>query len=196
MVMMADTREASNWLERYGIYISLLLLSFIILGGALFYLRWPRPSPIEIIEPNLAPASTPEEIGVYVVGAVVNPGVYFLPGGSRVADALEAAGGPSEEADLVRVNLAKGCTMKNRYTSPDWVRRTLPCLHLLALPGAKSRERSISTPPAPRSWRASLVSGRCWPDQPKNRRVLYGFINKGNSHLYPHSPITIDPNAV
>ncbi|HAL61825.1 MAG TPA: hypothetical protein DCP08_05390, partial [Chloroflexi bacterium] len=73
---MADTGEASNWLERYGTYISLLLLSSIILGGALFYLRWPRPTPIEIIEPTPALASTPAEVGVYVVGAVLNPGVY------------------------------------------------------------------------------------------------------------------------
>jgi len=102
---MADTSEASNWLERYGTYISLLLLSSIIVGGALFYLRWPRPSPIEIIEPTQA--STPAEIGVYVVGAVMTPGVYFLPQGSRVEDALESAGGPTEEADLARVNLAK-----------------------------------------------------------------------------------------
>jgi competence protein ComEA len=98
--------ESHGW-ERYGGYISLILLLLILLGGALFYLRWPRPTPIEIIEPTSAPASTPGEIGVYVVGAVMNPGVYFLLQGSRVADALEAAGGPTEEADLVRVNLAK-----------------------------------------------------------------------------------------
>jgi len=104
---MADTGEASNWLERYGTYISLLLLSSIILGGALFYLRWPRPTPIEIIEPTPVLASTPAEVGVYVVGAVLNPGVYFLPQGSRVEDALEAAGGSTEEADLAWVNLAK-----------------------------------------------------------------------------------------
>jgi len=104
---MADTSEASNWLERYGGYISLLLLSSIIVGGALFYLRLPRPTPIEIIEPTPAPFTAPGEIGVYVVGAVLDPGVYFLPQGSRVADALEAAGGPTDGADLVRVNLAK-----------------------------------------------------------------------------------------
>jgi len=98
--------ESHGW-ERYGGYISLLLLLLILVGGALLYLRWPRPTPIEIIEPTPVPASTPAEIGVYVVGAVLNPGVYFLPQGSRVDDALEAAGGPTDEADLVRVNLVK-----------------------------------------------------------------------------------------
>jgi len=98
--------ESRGW-ERFGGYISLILLLLILLGGALLYLRWPRPTPIEIIKPTPASASTPGEIGVYVVGAVLNPGVYFLPQGSRVADALEAAGGVTEEADLVRVNLAK-----------------------------------------------------------------------------------------
>jgi len=98
--------DSHGW-ERYGGYISLILLLLILLGGALFYLRWPRTPPIEIIEPTPSSVSTSGEVGVYVVGAVMNPGVYFLPQGSRVADALEAAGGPTEEADLERVNLAK-----------------------------------------------------------------------------------------
>lgn len=47
---------------------------------------------------------------VDVEGAVVHPGIIELPAGARVADALEAAGGYSPEADLVaaaaKVNLA------------------------------------------------------------------------------------------
>jgi len=45
-------------------------------------------------------------IKVYIVGEVVNPGVYELSAGSRVEDALAMAGGPTEEANLVPVNLA------------------------------------------------------------------------------------------
>jgi competence protein ComEA len=44
---------------------------------------------------------------VHVVGQVRHPGVVRLPAGSRVEQALEAAGGATATADLVRVNLAR-----------------------------------------------------------------------------------------
>jgi competence protein ComEA len=49
----------------------------------------------------------PPPIVVYVSGAVLRPGVYALPQGARVADALVAAGGATGEADLTRINLAR-----------------------------------------------------------------------------------------
>jgi len=47
------------------------------------------------------------EVRVYVIGAVRQPGVYSLWEGARWIDALEAAGGPAEDADLEAVNLAR-----------------------------------------------------------------------------------------
>jgi competence protein ComEA len=49
-------------------------------------------------------------IYVHVVGAVVVPGVYALPVGSRGDDAVRAAGGALAGADLARVNLAAPLT--------------------------------------------------------------------------------------
>ncbi|QZA33387.1 helix-hairpin-helix domain-containing protein [Hydrogenibacillus sp. N12] len=46
------------------------------------------------------------EIVVDVKGAVARPGVYRLPAGARVFEALEAAGGLLPEADVDRVNRA------------------------------------------------------------------------------------------
>jgi competence protein ComEA len=46
------------------------------------------------------------ELVVHVVGAVREPGLYRLPDGSRVDDALERAGGPKPKAALELVNLA------------------------------------------------------------------------------------------
>jgi competence protein ComEA len=43
---------------------------------------------------------------VHVVGAVRRPGLYQLPASSRVADALEQAGGAAPAADVALVNLA------------------------------------------------------------------------------------------
>jgi competence protein ComEA len=45
-------------------------------------------------------------IYVHVVGAVRRPGLMRLPTGSRVADALQRAGGPGPRAELATLNLA------------------------------------------------------------------------------------------
>lgn len=46
------------------------------------------------------------EVCVYVCGAVENPGVYYLLEGSRVDDAIKAAGGFTTDADSESLNLA------------------------------------------------------------------------------------------
>ena len=46
------------------------------------------------------------EICVYICGAVGRPGVYYLPGGSRICDVVEAAGGLAENAETRAVNQA------------------------------------------------------------------------------------------
>ena len=49
----------------------------------------------------------PTSLVVHVVGAVAAPGVQDLPAGTRVVDALAAAGGATPEADLDQLNLAQ-----------------------------------------------------------------------------------------
>ena len=48
----------------------------------------------------------PAKIKVYITGQVRNPGVIKVEEGSRLIDVIEKAGGPLEDADLLRVNLA------------------------------------------------------------------------------------------
>jgi competence protein ComEA len=71
-------------------------------SGLIFLaLSKPRGRPVELLPPP-----TPSPIQVHVAGAVLHPGVYALPLGSIVQDAIQAAGGPAPDADLDEVNLA------------------------------------------------------------------------------------------
>lgn len=54
--------------------------------------------------------AAPVMVTVHICGAVVSPGVFTLPEGSRIRDALEQAGGFSEKADTISVNLAEVIT--------------------------------------------------------------------------------------
>ena len=47
-----------------------------------------------------------EKVIIHVVGEVNSPGVVTLEEGARIIDAINAAGGKTEEADLSKINLA------------------------------------------------------------------------------------------
>lgn len=55
-------------------------------------------------------APRPARVFVDVAGAVRRPSLYVLPKGSRVMQALLAAGGPAADADIDAVNLAEPVT--------------------------------------------------------------------------------------
>jgi competence protein ComEA len=53
-----------------------------------------------------APSASASGVVVDVAGKVRRPGLYHLPSGSRIDDALTAAGGPRRGVDLSTLNLA------------------------------------------------------------------------------------------
>jgi competence protein ComEA len=67
----------------------------------------PTPSPTDVSSPPVGEvADTSTTVVVSVVGLVAEPGLVTLAAGSRVADAVDAAGGLLPDADPASVNLA------------------------------------------------------------------------------------------
>ena len=108
----------AEWLERNRGHVLVLLINLAVTGGLFFWLQHPIAAPLEITppQPTLASVITPSAqpplgtatlLRVYVTGAVAHPDVYRLPPGSIVKDAIQAAGGASDEADLNLINLAQ-----------------------------------------------------------------------------------------
>ena len=91
-----------SWLEKYRAPIIGLLIAIILIGTAVYlYRQFSLPHSDEI---TISPPSP--EISVYVEGEVVDPGVYLMEKGAIVADAIEAAGGFTGNADRGSVNLS------------------------------------------------------------------------------------------
>ncbi|MCJ7567374.1 MAG: ComEA family DNA-binding protein [Anaerolineales bacterium] len=87
-------------MRKWSTFLAGLLMGLASTGLILLLIRQPRQYPIQLLPP---PTSGP--LSVHVAGAAERPGVYNLPRGSIVQDALDAAGGPTSSADLDRVNL-------------------------------------------------------------------------------------------
>lgn len=106
-------RDRLSTLSR-GELIGLVAVVLVTLGGAgLWYVR-SLPRPVEVRSGSAgsrvaAPTATPSPpvvIVVDVAGWVRRPGVYEFADGSRVIDAIEAAGGARPHAVLQSLNLA------------------------------------------------------------------------------------------
>ncbi len=66
----------------------------------------PKPAKVALEGPDKKDEAQGSKIFVHVGGAVRTPGLYGLAQGSRVDDAVRAAGGMLEDADLDALNLA------------------------------------------------------------------------------------------
>jgi competence protein ComEA len=88
----------------------LLFILAVIVGLAGFYFFNSRPADENLAQSIQAPLpieSKAEILIVNVAGKVSNPGVYQLPQGSRVIDAIAAAGNQLKGVDLSEINLAR-----------------------------------------------------------------------------------------
>ncbi len=99
-----------GWSERAKGILFFILIALTVAGVVVFQVLRPEPPPLILESPTPPPlpsaTPTPRPLRVYVSGAVHHPDVYTLPPDSIVKDAIVAAGGATDEADLDRINLA------------------------------------------------------------------------------------------
>ncbi|MEA2452091.1 MAG: competence protein ComEA [Actinomycetota bacterium] len=84
------------------------VVGFLVFGGLAMRARGEPASiaPPAKATPSPGPSTTGQLVVVHVAGAVRHPGIIELPAGSRVADAIELAGGALPKANLDLLNLA------------------------------------------------------------------------------------------
>ncbi|MEZ5176628.1 MAG: ComEA family DNA-binding protein [Acidimicrobiia bacterium] len=81
----------------------------IVLVGAAVWFGVGHSVPPSAVESSASPDVFPgssQIVTVHVSGSVLDPGLVAVPDGSRIADAVAAAGGATLDADLRRLNIA------------------------------------------------------------------------------------------
>lgn len=120
----------------YGLVLALTATGLIVLVS-----QRPLGQPVALMEPP-----TPRPLRVDVKGAVVRPGLYTLPRGSIVQDALTAAGGALPSADLRQVNLAQALNDNDLVTVPP-LAPTAPPAPIAAPTTPANRASNPTLPP-------------------------------------------------
>lgn len=98
-----------GWMAAISILVGLLAAGLLELAS-----RPPRGTAIQLLPPP-----TPAPLKVHIAGAVQHPGVVELPPDSRVEDAIQAAGGLTETADITTLNLAAQVQDGEKITIPS-----------------------------------------------------------------------------
>ncbi|MDD5447551.1 MAG: helix-hairpin-helix domain-containing protein [Actinomycetota bacterium] len=105
-VFFSDIAENAKSLSRFQLAIIVLICVLLVAGSAFGYLR-SKPKAITVAEKPTGKKESVRMLAVHVAGAVLNPGLYRVPSGSRVADVLTKAGGALPDARIDSVNLAE-----------------------------------------------------------------------------------------
>jgi len=101
---------AARWRIRLGAVVVVLLLALavaVVIGAVGASGTTAQVLPSAPVLSSTGEADAEQTAIVQVSGAVRAPGVYSLPAGARLLDAVAAAGGLADDADPAAVNLAR-----------------------------------------------------------------------------------------
>lgn len=104
------TKPSFNWKLSITASLAVGFGALVVAVGA-YVFRHNPPALVSVpaasTEQSALESTAQGMVFVHVAGAVQNPGVVEVPADSRVMDAIEKAGGATEEASLDNVNLAR-----------------------------------------------------------------------------------------
>lgn len=150
-------QRARHWIAFIGLRRLLTgVFTACVLAGVGWFIMKPSPVPVEAFVPHVSAVAAPStvtvapaHVTVHVAGAVNNPGVYQLSSSARVVDAISAAGGALQNADLESINLAQTIVDTEQVYVPA-KRAARP--RITVAPRLRPRRNSATTVP-------SLVGG-------------------------------------
>ncbi|TYB43688.1 ComEA family DNA-binding protein [Actinomadura chibensis] len=146
--------------ERSNVRVLVILgLIAAVVAAGYFWMARPRPrdsaAPLpsatlaetregSSASPPASPVAAGASVVVHVIGKVRRPGVVTLPGGSRVAEAIKAAGGLRPGAKTGTLNLAR--KLVDGEQIPVGVRGSAPAAPVAAAPPGPDAPGAPATP--------------------------------------------------
>jgi len=196
--------SAGPFLGRYRLVVYGALALTILAGTLALLLGRPAPATITVIPPEPtaipsatpipSPTPTPGPYMVYITGAVERPNLLAtVDFGSRVLDALNAAGGARADANLDAINLAQKLADGDQIHVPTaraaapqvraavQIVTSTPGALLVYVTGAVARSGSLITlPVGGRVSDAIDAAGGLLPDADTQAVNLGGLLNDGD----------------
>lgn len=104
---MEENQPILSLMRQFAIPLGLSIVALTFISAGIYYtVKTSSKNSVEFIENQSPTASSSATIIVHIAGGVVSPGMYEFPLGTRVGEAIEKAGGLSDEADNTLVNKA------------------------------------------------------------------------------------------
>jgi competence protein ComEA len=146
---------APDPLKQYRFYIAMFVLNLAVVVGVIYLVRREEPRQLLITTPSPRPetnvptpiAQESKSLRVVVQGAVNRPGTVQLDSGASLADALQKAGGVTQDADLSNLDLTLALKDGDKISVPPRASGQVPANEPLTPSNAIPTHNAAASPP-------------------------------------------------
>jgi competence protein ComEA len=130
-------RGLLGWVGQYRAVLSAGIVGAVIISLTVLAVRRSEPPRVVVQVPATRAVPSPvvpAQLVVHLSGEVIMPGVYHLPVGARIDDALQAAGGATVDGDIQHLNLAARLADGQQIVVPKRINPMLIAISTAASP--------------------------------------------------------------